>query len=107
MYTLLAYIYPSFVNTKLFWKIVKKRYTLYDDYKPYLCTRSTLFRAYWDQNTFPSQKLAKEFLSKIIHKDVESSHTDGAMFLFYADSHSEHEEVRLLFIDWCINKYSK
>ena len=107
MYTLLSYIYPSFIHTKLFWKIVKKQYDLSDTYSAYLCKRSILFRAYWDQDTFPSQKLAKEFLSKIIHKDVESSHTDGAMFLFYANSHSENEQVRLLFIDWCIRKYSK
>lgn len=107
MYTILAYIYPSFVNTKLFWKIVKKQYSSSDKYNCYLCKRSFLFREYWIQDASPFQTLAKQFLNKVIYKDVESSIRKRGLYLFYADSHAKNEEVRLSFINWCINKYSK
>jgi len=106
MYTLLAHIYPNFIYTKMFWKIVKKHFEE-NPGKPYLCLRSPLFEAYWSENEMLIKKLAKEFQEGTKYKKVSVLEFEGSGFLFWTNSYPIDREVRTYFINWCIRKYSK
>ena len=107
MYTLLAYIYPNFIYTEIFWKIVKKHFEE-NPGNPYLCVRSSLFKPYWRKNGLSIVKLAKEFQEN--NESVSTiivGPTKGYGIMFWTNNYKMDEQVRLLFIEWCINKYSK
>jgi len=105
MYTLLAYIYPSFIHTKLFWKIVKKHFNNPKE-EPYLCHKSPLFKAYWLEYRIDFIKLAHLFLLETKYDKADAGRRESG-YIFYSKNEPITEEVRTYFINWCIRKYSK
>lgn len=92
------------IESKEFWEKVKEQYIKAQDM--YLCPSSICFKQVW---LTQKELIVKEAESFILDKGIYDV-VCGNFFLFlpYRDTTSEEKkQIRIQFLDYCIQKYSK
>ena len=89
------------LETKEFWEQVKSEYKTMGTF--FLCGSSDLFQEYWSNSS--TRKVIQSHATDFIDKNyLNNKFYIGDSFVFVGDS--DAREIRLLFLDYMINKFS-
>jgi hypothetical protein len=97
------------IESRQFWESVKSEYLRnFNEENFYICSNSNVFEgAYMDENKkVVIRVLAKEFLKIKINRILFKSASVSYYSLFSCSS-DKKIDIRLSFLDWCIDKYKK
>ncbi len=100
----------NIIETPEFWEQVKLEFA--GEPNLFLCNASPLFESQWHTQEDNIRTLAKEFISQSdVFSDfkcekIEDENSNNYSILLYKYSFTHYMQVRVAFLDWCIQKFS-